>query len=82
MSQGINEKLWKNEHWWTSPYNFVEEVRRNSHFATSIELHDVTLRDGEQTPGVVFSKDDKLRIAMKLDEAKVQRIEAWHAGCF
>jgi isopropylmalate/homocitrate/citramalate synthase len=76
MSQANNERLWRNEHWWTSPYNFVEEVRRNSHFVTPIELHDVTLRDGEQTPGVVFSKDDKLRIAMKLDEARVHRIEA------
>ncbi len=75
MSQQ-NEKLWKNAHWWTSPYNFVEEVRRTSHFTTPIELHDVTLRDGEQTPGVVFSREDKLRIAMKLDEAKVHRIEA------
>jgi isopropylmalate/homocitrate/citramalate synthase len=71
-----NEKLWKNEHWWTSPYNFVEEVRRDFHFAPPIELHDVTLRDGEQTPGVVFSREDKLKIAMKLDEARVHRIEA------
>jgi isopropylmalate/homocitrate/citramalate synthase len=75
MSQQ-NEKLWKNEHWWTSSYNFAEEVRRNLHFTTPIELHDVTLRDGEQTPGVVFSREDKLRIATKLDEARVHRIEA------
>ena len=36
MSQS-NEKLWKNEHWWTSPYDYVEEVRKNSHFNTPIE---------------------------------------------
>ena len=76
MTQTDSERLWKNEHWWTSPYNFVEEAKRNSHFTTPIELHDVTLRDGEQTPGVVFSKEDKVRIAMKLDEARVHRIEA------
>jgi isopropylmalate/homocitrate/citramalate synthase len=74
--QEPNERLWKNEHWWTSPYNFSEGARRHSHFAESIELHDVTLRDGEQTPGVVFSREDKLRIARKLDEAGVHRIEA------
>ncbi|NIO41146.1 MAG: 2-isopropylmalate synthase, partial [Burkholderiales bacterium] len=35
-----------------------------------------TLRDGEQTPGVVFSIDDKIRIATKLSEVGVERIEA------
>jgi methanogen homocitrate synthase len=34
------------------------------------------LRDGEQTPGVVFSIDDKVAIARKLDEVGVERIEA------
>lgn len=76
MSQQQDEKLWRNDHWWTSPYNFEEDVRASFHFPDSIELHDVTLRDGEQTPGVVFSRADKLEIAKKLDEAKVHRIEA------
>jgi isopropylmalate/homocitrate/citramalate synthase len=70
------ETPWKTEHWWTSPYDFADDVRKNAQFSLPIELHDVTLRDGEQTPGVVFSKEDKFRIAMKLDEARVQRIEA------
>jgi isopropylmalate/homocitrate/citramalate synthase len=72
----VQKTPWKNEHWWTSLYNFSDEVRRDSHFSLPVELHDVTLRDGEQTPGVVFTRDDKVRIAQKLDEAKVHRIEA------
>lgn len=67
---------WKTAHWWTSLYNFDPEVLGKKHFQSSIEMHDVTLRDGEQTPGVVFSKEDKVNIALKLDEARVQRIEA------
>jgi len=41
-----------------------------------IEICDVTLRDREQMPGVVFSADEKLDIAMRLDEIGVDVIEA------
>jgi isopropylmalate/homocitrate/citramalate synthase len=64
------------EMWWVSPYNFVDEVRGGLDLAEKVEIHDATLRDGEQTPGVVFRKDDKIRIAQKLDEVGVERIEA------
>ena len=39
-------------------------------------IHDTTLREGEQTPGVVFSPLDKLAIARKLDGVGVQQIES------
>ncbi|HOT06790.1 MAG: 2-isopropylmalate synthase [Methanosaeta sp. PtaB.Bin039] len=41
-----------------------------------IEICDVTLRDGEQMPGVVFRPEEKLEIARRLDEAGVDIIEA------
>jgi 2-isopropylmalate synthase len=41
-----------------------------------IRIFDTTLRDGEQTPGVTVSPDQKLEIAMKLDELGVDTIEA------
>lgn len=40
-----------------------------------IEICDVTLRDGEQTPGVVFDKEQKLAIARELDSMGVEVIE-------
>lgn len=58
-----------------SLYNFEEEVRRNFSFH-EVKINDTTLRDGEQTPGVVFSDDEKLHIARLLDEIGVQQIEA------
>ena len=45
----------------------------------TVGLYDTTLRDGEQTVGVVLSPDDKLAIARALDEAGVDRIEAGFA---
>jgi len=41
-----------------------------------IGLYDTTLRDGEQTVGVVLSPQNKLEIARLLDELGVDRIEA------
>lgn len=72
----MESKYYKKDAWWTSPFNEKEEVREASLPKKPIELHDATLRDGEQTPGVVFTAKEKLEIAEKLVEAGVTRIEA------
>lgn len=41
-----------------------------------VYIVDTTLRDGEQTAGVVFSNEEKIRIARYLDEIGIDQIEA------
>ena len=69
------ETPWVTDNWWTSPFNFIPEVRQQLNLPDRVTFHDVTLRDGEQTPDVVFQKDEKVRIAQLLDDAGVDRIE-------
>src|SRR5579862_3851869 len=72
----MSDKYLRENQWWISPYNFVPEVLSNRELPARVSIHDATLRDGEQTPGVVFSVADKIAIAEKLDEVGVERIEA------
>src|SRR5580765_4225876 len=72
----MNDKYFRENEWWISPYNFVPEVRNTYDLPKSVSIHDATLRDGEQTPGVVMSVAEKIAIAEKLDEIGVDRIEA------
>jgi len=76
MADSLQDHPWKSDLWWTSSFNFLPEVRRQFSLPTEVQIHDATLRDGEQTPGVVLRKDDKIRIAAMLDEIGVHRIEA------
>ncbi|MBN6186652.1 2-isopropylmalate synthase [Aneurinibacillus sp. BA2021] len=46
----------------------------------TIEIFDTTLRDGEQSPGVNLSSNEKLEIALQLERLGVNRIEAGFAA--
>ena len=64
-----------NSHIWVSDLNSRPDVR--SGFPKEpVRFYDTTLRDGEQTVGVVLSPQQKVEIARKLDELGVSRIEA------
>ena len=43
-----------------------------------MQLLDTTLREGEKTPGVSFSIDEKKEIARQLDEFGIDIIELGH----
>jgi isopropylmalate/homocitrate/citramalate synthase len=67
---------WHTDRWFTSPWNHDPAVVDPLRVPADIQIHDVTLRDGEQQAGVEFTADDKVRIAEALAEAGVHRIEA------
>src|SRR5437773_8464233 len=66
----------RHDQWWVSPFNVSDQVRGSFSLPPRVQIHDATLRDGEQTPGVVFSVADKIAIAEALAAVGVDRIEA------
>jgi isopropylmalate/homocitrate/citramalate synthase len=52
------------------------ELNRRYALDADVGLYDTTLRDGEQTVGVVLDPQQKLAIALALSEAGIERIEA------
>jgi len=61
---------------WTSELNRQPGIRPAFAYGGPVHFYDTTLRDGEQTVGVVLTPQQKLEIARKLDELGVGRIEA------
>ncbi|WP_458455079.1 2-isopropylmalate synthase [Methanobrevibacter sp.] len=54
----------------------IETIKReNMNLADKIYILDTTLRDGEQTPGVALTVDEKIQIATKLNNLGVDKIE-------
>lgn len=60
---------------WVSELNARPEIR-SAFPKTTVRFYDTTLRDGEQTVGVVLSPQQKMEIALALDALGIGRIEA------
>ncbi len=76
------KKEWKTKDWFVSHYNFLDEVLKGLNLPKRVQIHDITLRDGEQQAGVIFRKEEKIKIAEMLNEAGVDRIEAGMPAVF
>ncbi len=60
----MNDRIW------------TGELNEPHAFAAEVGFYDTTLRDGEQTVGVVLDPQQKLEIARRLDDLGIERIEA------
>jgi isopropylmalate/homocitrate/citramalate synthase len=72
---GFSSAMTTNSKIWVSELNLRPEIRSAFRDET-VHFYDTTLRDGEQTVGVVLSPQQKVEIARKLDDLGVSRIEA------
>ena len=76
MNSKASTTPWKSDRWFVSPWNYNPDAVKGFSFAKKIKIHDVSLRDGEQQAGIEFTQREKVKIAVKLAEAGVHRIEA------
>ncbi len=53
-----------------------QAVIRHHHRSGQVLFSDTTLRDGEQMPGATLDPDDKLRIALALEETGIHSLDA------
>lgn len=60
---------------WVSPLNYLPEVRRQMSLPDRLTIHDVTLRDGEQTARVAFTVEEKIFLALEMDKIGIPSIE-------
>src|SRR3712207_7284030 len=51
-------------------------IRKDERHMRRVEIFDTTLRDGEQSPGISLSVEEKVEIARQLARLKVDVIEA------
>lgn len=63
---------WEGPRWSVSPHNFAGEIAPPGR---PVQLHDVTLRDGEECADLAYTVDDKVRIAEALARLGLRRVE-------
>jgi len=65
---------------WNSKWNLHPEVLAQYHLPEKVSITDSTIREGEEAPHVVYTMEDKLRIARLLDEMNVHEIDCGFAS--
>lgn len=65
----------KTKNYWVPECNFLDEVVNKCDYPSRVHIHDLTLREGDQTPGCVLKADEKIELAKDLDDLGVDAIE-------
>jgi len=65
---------------WNSRWNLHQDVLAQYELPDQVTFTDSTIREGEEAPNVVYTIEDKLRIAGILDEMNVHEIDCGFAS--
>jgi 2-isopropylmalate synthase len=63
-----------------SRVSHFNELGKGAGWPKEVVICDVTMRDGEQTPGVAFSLEEKIELAQRLDQVGVPQIQVGLPG--
>jgi len=74
------ETKWFNDKWWISPLNYNEEVLKSFNLPKNIYIRDSTIREGEETPGVYYTLDQKINIVERLEDIGIGHIDCGYIG--
>jgi len=66
--------------WHASELNLCPDLIKQMNLPRKVTPFDSTLREGEETPGVVMTLEDKVQIARKLEELGVRELEIGYPG--
>lgn len=70
-----DESKWINENYWVTEFNWLDEIRSEFENPAKLWVHECTMREAEQQPGIVFKPDEKLALAKQLDKLGVDSFE-------
>lgn len=75
------EIITKCENYWTTDHNFRPEIieEMGIEMPERVEFQDCTLREGEQTPGVIFTAEEKIEVVKMLDDLGVTQMQIFPA---
>lgn len=69
----------KTDKYWVNHFNFLDEVKAMVDIPDRVEIYDVSLREGNQTPGCIIKRDEMYDLALGLDALGVKFIEFFPA---
>jgi isopropylmalate/homocitrate/citramalate synthase len=66
--------------WYRAIFNAIALEWNGVVMPKKVKIKDETLREGEETPGVKLSVEDKLKVAYKLIEMGIEEVEVGYCG--